>query len=95
MEIDKQTVEKIAHLSRLELSEEEKERSIIELNKILSFMDKLNEVDVTGVEPLIHLNEEINVLRPDKVVQEISKEDALSNAPKKNDDYFIVPKVIK
>ncbi|WP_353134943.1 Asp-tRNA(Asn)/Glu-tRNA(Gln) amidotransferase subunit GatC [Pseudopedobacter sp.] len=94
MKIDKETVEKIAHLGRLSLTEEEKEKSIVELSEILSFMEKLNEVDVTGVAPLIHLNDEVNVLREDVEKQELTREEALKNAPLKNEAYFKVSKVI-
>ena len=94
MKIDKETVEKIAHLGRLSLTEEEKEKSIIELSEILSFMEKLNEVDVTNVAPLIHLNDEVNVLREDVEKQELTREEALQNAPLKNEEYFKVSKVI-
>ncbi|ADY51200.1 aspartyl/glutamyl-tRNA(Asn/Gln) amidotransferase subunit C [Pseudopedobacter saltans DSM 12145] len=94
MKIDKETVEKIAHLSRLSLTEEEKKKSIQELSEILSFMEKLNEVDVEGVSPLIHLNDEVNVLREDIEKQELTREEALQNAPLKNEEYFKVSKVI-
>ncbi len=94
MKIDKETVEKIAHLGRLELNEKEKERYISELSEILSFMEKLNELDVAEVEPLIYMNDAVNVLRPDLAVQEISKEEALMNAPLKNKEYIKVSKVI-
>ncbi|WP_026903072.1 Asp-tRNA(Asn)/Glu-tRNA(Gln) amidotransferase subunit GatC [Pedobacter glucosidilyticus] len=95
MKIDKETVDKIAHLARLVLTEEEKNRFIEELSEILSFMEKLGELDTTGVEPLIYMNEHVNVLRPDEVIQEISREEALSNAPLKNEAYFKVSKVIE
>jgi aspartyl-tRNA(Asn)/glutamyl-tRNA(Gln) amidotransferase subunit C len=95
MKIDRETVDKIAHLARLVLTEEEKNRSIEELSEILSFMEKLGELDTTGVEPLIYMNERVNVLRPDEVVQEISRAEALSNAPLKNEEYFKVSKVIE
>jgi aspartyl-tRNA(Asn)/glutamyl-tRNA(Gln) amidotransferase subunit C len=94
MIIDKNTVEKVAHLARLELLEEEKDAMIDDLNKILGFMDKLNEVDTSGVEPLVYMTNEINVLREDTVKQEITREEALLNAPKHDDKYFLVPKVI-
>jgi aspartyl-tRNA(Asn)/glutamyl-tRNA(Gln) amidotransferase subunit C len=95
MKIDKATVDKIAHLARLELTEAEKERSIEELSEILSFMAKLNELDTDGVEPLIYMNDAVNVLRKDIVIQEMTREEALSNAPLKNDTYFKVSKVIQ
>lgn len=95
MKIDKETVDKIAHLARLELTETEKERSIEELSEILSFMEKLNELDTSGVKPLIYMNESVNVLRPDVVVQELTREEALKNAPLKNQEYIKVAKVIQ
>ena len=95
MKIDRETVDKIAHLARLDLTEAEKERSIIELSEILSFMAKLNELDTTGVEPLIYMNDEVNVLRADEVIQEMTREEALLNAPLKTAEYFKVTKVIQ
>ncbi|MFC5283942.1 Asp-tRNA(Asn)/Glu-tRNA(Gln) amidotransferase subunit GatC [Pedobacter alpinus] len=95
MKIDKQTVDKIAHLARLELTEVEKERSIEELSEILSFMEKLNQLDTTGVKPLIYMNDAVNVLRADEVIQELTREEALQNAPLKNEEYFKVSKVIQ
>jgi aspartyl-tRNA(Asn)/glutamyl-tRNA(Gln) amidotransferase subunit C len=64
------------------------------LEKILEMCEKLNEVDTEGVEPLIYMSDNENVLREDEVVQSISHEDALKNAPKKDSDFFRVPKVI-
>lgn len=95
MKIDKATVDKIAHLARLELTEAEKERSIEELSEILSFMAKLNELDTDGVKPLIYMNDAVNVLRKDEVIQEMTRAEALSNAPLKNGEYFKVAKVIQ
>ena len=67
MTIDKETVEKVAHLARLELAEDEKEKMIGDMSKILGFMAKLNEINTSGVEPLVYMTEEINVLRDDVV----------------------------
>src|SRR5579872_3987560 len=94
MNIDKDTVDKVAHLARLELSAEETDAMIKDMNRILGFMDKLNEVDTTGVEPLIYMTSEVNVFREDMVKQEITHEEALLNAPKHDDKYFLVAKVI-
>ena len=94
MKIDEETVNKIAHLARLELSADEKIETITDMNRILVFMDKLNEVDTTLVEPLIYMNNEINVLRNDVVKQEITHNEALLNAPEKDKDFFHVAKVI-
>jgi len=94
MIIDKASVEKIAHLARLELTGTEKQEMIKDMNKILDFMDKLNEIDTTGVEPLVYMNNEVNSLREDIVKQDITHEEALQNAPKHDKDYFLVAKVI-
>ena len=94
MTIDEETVEKIAHLARLELAGDEKQAMIKDMNKILDFMAKLNEIDTTGVEPLVYLTNEVNVTREDVVKQQITHEEALLNAPKQDGEYFLVPKVI-
>ena len=95
MNIDNDTVEKIAHLARLELTDTEKDAMITDLNKILDFMDKLNEVDTSAVEPLIYMSDAVNVLRDDVVKHEISHEEALLNAPDADKDFFYVAKVIE
>ena len=95
MTIDEETVDKIAHLARLELSGNEKQEMIKDMNKILGFMDKLNEIDTTGVEPLVYMTDNINSFRDDIVKQEITHEEALLNAPKHDEDYFLVAKVIE
>jgi aspartyl-tRNA(Asn)/glutamyl-tRNA(Gln) amidotransferase subunit C len=95
MIIDKETVDKIANLARLELAEDEKESLIGDMGKILDFMAKLNEMDTTGVEPLVYMTNEINVLREDVVKQDITTEEALKNAPNHTDEYFLVAKVIE
>ena len=94
MTIDEATVEKIAHLARLELNTGEKQEMIKDMNKILDFMDKLNEVDTTSVEPLVYMTNEVNVFREDEIKQEITHKEALLNAPKTDGDYFLVAKVI-
>src|SRR5271154_5399973 len=95
MTIDEETVDKIAHLARLELNGNEKQEMIKDMNKILGFMDKLNEIDTTGIEPLVYMNKEVNSFREDVVKQEITHEEALLNAPKHDEDYFLVAKVIE
>lgn len=94
MKIDLDTIEKVAHLARLEVKEEDKQGLLDDMNKILTFMDKLNEVNTDNVEPLIYMSEEVNVVREDEVIQVISREDALLNAPKHDGKYFRVAKVI-
>jgi aspartyl-tRNA(Asn)/glutamyl-tRNA(Gln) amidotransferase subunit C len=80
MIIDKETVEKVANLARLELAEDEKELMIKDMNKILGFMDKLNEMDTRGVEPLVYMTDEINGVREDVVKQQITTVEGLQNA---------------
>ncbi len=95
MKIDTETVDKIAHLARLEFKNESKAQIINDMNNMLSFIEKLNELDTTNVEPLIYMSNEVNVLREDDVRHDISQQEALKNAPKKDSDYFKVPKVIE
>ncbi|CAG0911868.1 unnamed protein product, partial [Cyprideis torosa] len=63
-----------------------------DMNKMLNFVDKINELDLDGVEPLAYMSDEVNILRADEVKQEITHDDALKNAPDKDTDYFRVPK---
>lgn len=95
MKIDLETIDKIAHLARLELNETEKLSLQKDMTNILTFMDKLNELDTEGVEPLIYMTDEVNVLRNDEVKNDLSTADALKNAPKHDGKFFRVAKVIK
>lgn len=94
MKIDKETIDKIAHLARLEFDEEASNQMVKDMNNMLAFIDKLNELDTTHVAPLIYMSDEVNVLREDEIKQEITQQEALKNAPQKDSDYFRVPKVI-
>jgi len=94
MTIDEESVDKIAHLARLELNADEKLEMITDMNKILGFMDKLNELDTANVQPLVYMTDAVNVFREDIVKQEITHQEALQNAPKHDEDYFLVAKVI-
>lgn len=94
MKIDDKRVDELAHLARLEFNQQQKVTIKSDLEKIIDFCDKLKEVDTANVEPLIYVNDEINVLREDQVEASLSKEKALKNAPSKDSDYFKVPKVI-
>jgi aspartyl-tRNA(Asn)/glutamyl-tRNA(Gln) amidotransferase subunit C len=94
MIIKNEDVNKIAHLARLEFDEKGSEEMAKDMNKILVWMDKLNELDTTDVKPLTHMSAEINVLREDKLDQTLTHAQALKNAPKKDSDYFRVPKVL-
>lgn len=94
MQIDEKTVEELAHLARLQLDDNRKKELISDLNRMLDFVNQLNELDTEGIAPLIHLNEEVNVLREDEPHLDITPQEALKNAPKKDSDYFKVAKVI-
>lgn len=94
MNLDAKTIGKIAHLARLEFDDKSLQSFSTDFNKILSWIDKLNEVDTDNVEPLIHMSHELNVLREDVEKVTISHEEALFNAPKKDSDYFRVPKFL-
>lgn len=95
MPVDKNDVEHIAKLARLSLTDEEIHSFTGELNSILEYMEKLNELDTEDVEPLAHPLDMNNVYREDKLRDSISTDEALKNAPDKDKEYFKVPKVIK
>jgi aspartyl-tRNA(Asn)/glutamyl-tRNA(Gln) amidotransferase subunit C len=87
-------VEHIAKLAKLEFSEAEKEKLTLQMNDILGYMEKLNTLDTSNVEPLSHVIELNNVFREDKVTPGLSTEEALQNAPEKTAEFFKVPKVL-
>lgn len=87
-------VDKLASLSRLQFTAEEKTAIRHDLEKMIGFVDKLNELDTSGVEPLMHISENHDILRIDEVIQDFSREEALKNAPVKDDLFFKVPRVI-
>ena len=95
MKIDNALVDHLARLSKLEFEESETERIKKDLQGIVDLVEQLEEVDVTGVEPLIYMSDEVNVLREDVVGPMLTEEEALKNAPHHDDHYFKVPKVIK
>lgn len=94
MHVDFPLVEKIAVLARLEFSGEEKEQIRGDMEKVLTFVEKLNELDTDNVDPLIYVTDEHDVKREDVAKTFITHEEALKNAPKRDSDYFRVPKVI-
>lgn len=94
MKITDEIVDHIAHLSRLEFSGDKKEVIRQDLEKIITFIDKLQELNTEEVEPLIFMSDEINVLREDVAEATITQEEALRNAPQKDSDYFRIPKVL-
>ncbi len=95
MEVNDELINNLAQLARLEFNNEEKIEIKNDLQKMIAFIDKLNEIDTSGVEPLLHMSENINVLRDDEVKGSISREDALKNAPLHDEQFFKVPKVIR
>ena len=95
MEITNKLIQDIAALAKLEFDERSSEQMKADLEKIIGFVDKLSEIDTEGVEPLIYLSEEVNVLREDEIKAVISQVEALKNAPVKDSDYFKVPTVLK
>lgn len=95
MEVTEQMVDKLAHLARLSFSETEKQAVKQDLQSMIAFVEKLQELDTTGVQPLLHMGNNTNVLRNDEVKGSISRAEALLNAPIKDEQFFKVPKVIK
>jgi aspartyl-tRNA(Asn)/glutamyl-tRNA(Gln) amidotransferase subunit C len=95
MEVNDALVDKLAHLSRLQFSVTEKSGIKNDLQQMISFVEKLNELDLDSVEPMLFMSEEVNVLRNDEVKGSISRAEALKNAPLHDDQFFKVPKVIK
>jgi aspartyl-tRNA(Asn)/glutamyl-tRNA(Gln) amidotransferase subunit C len=94
MKITRELLDKIAHLARLELNEKDAEKMMQDMTAIVDWMEKLNEVNTDGVEPLTSMSHEVNALREDEVKNHLTHPDVLKNAPQKDLDYFRVPKVL-
>ncbi len=94
MSVTRKEVEHIAHLAKLKLNEDELEEFTKDLNQILTYVDQLNEVDTSGVEPLSHPIMSVKNLREDELKKSVSQSDALKNSPKHDEEFFLVPKVI-
>jgi aspartyl-tRNA(Asn)/glutamyl-tRNA(Gln) amidotransferase subunit C len=94
MKVNEQLIGHLSHLARLEFDTNAGQEMIHDLNRILGFVEKLEEVNTEGVEPLIYMTEETNILRNDEVIQTITQDEALKNAPRKDSDYFRVPRFI-
>ena len=88
-------VDKLAHLSRLQFNETEKEEIKNDLQRMIGFVEKLNELNLDGVEPMLFMSDEVNVLREDEIKGSISRSAALKNAPLHDEHFFKVLKVIK
>ena len=85
----------MAHLSRLRFNGQEKQEIKEKLQRMIGFVEKLNELDTTGIDPLLHMSGNVNILRNDEIKGSISREEGLKNAPVAGDKFFKVPKVIK
>lgn len=94
MEITDEMVDHIAHLARLDFEGDAKNEIKKDLENIISFMELLQKVDTENVEPLIFMSEEVNRLREDVGEKTLTQEEVLRNAPKKDSDYFRIPKVL-
>ena len=92
--VDRQALNKIAHLARLDFEETEKDKMLSDLNQILGWVEKLKELDTEGVEPLCFMSNEMNNMRDDKAGNMLEKSDALKLAPKADNDHILVPKVL-
>jgi aspartyl-tRNA(Asn)/glutamyl-tRNA(Gln) amidotransferase subunit C len=95
MDVTDELIDKLAHLARLKFEDSEKEEIKNDLQKMISFIEKLNELDTSGIEPLLHMSNEVNMLREDEVKGSISQEEALKNGPMHDEQFFKVPKVIR
>ena len=95
MKIDKETIQKIAHLARLEFDATSEKTMIKDLQSMVDWVDKLNEVDTEGVEPLTNMTFEVNRMREDEMKEHLPRERALKHAPDKDEEYFRVPKVLE
>lgn len=94
MAVSKEDVKHIADLAKLKIEDSELDEYLDHLNKIIEYVDKLNELDTNNIEPLINPVEGSNVFRGDIVKSSVSTEEALKNSPQKDDKYFKVPRVI-
>lgn len=95
MEVTPEIFEHIAHLAKLQFAEADKEPLRAEMQKMVSFVEKLNEVDTTGVPPLIHMSQVVQTPREDIAKNGATKNEGLQNAPHTDGNYFLVPKVIE
>ncbi len=94
MPVTREDVERVAALARLRFSDEEKEQLIVQLNRILEYMEQLNRLNTDAVEPLSRVVDLQNVFREDRLAPGLSREEALGNAPARTGEFFRVPKVL-
>ena len=95
IKVDDKLIGDLSRLAKLKFDKETSERMKSDLKTILGFIDRLLELDTEGIEPLVYMSEELNVLRADEISNEVSQENALKNAPQKDSVYFKVPTVLK
>jgi aspartyl-tRNA(Asn)/glutamyl-tRNA(Gln) amidotransferase subunit C len=95
MEVNDALIDNLSNLARLEFNAAEKEEIKKDLRRMIDFVEKLGELDTTGIEPLLHMSPVTNVLREDLPMGSVSREEALANAPATDGTYFKVPKVIR
>ncbi len=95
MEINDAMIEKLANLAKLKFDDAEKLQIKNDLQSMLGFIEKMNDLDTSNIEPLLHITGNVNMLRADVVTGSITNDEALKNAKSKNAPFFIVPKVIK
>jgi aspartyl-tRNA(Asn)/glutamyl-tRNA(Gln) amidotransferase subunit C len=95
MKINRELLDKMAHLARLEFEEKDAEKMMRDMTDIVNWVEKLKEVDTDGIEPLTTMSHEVNSLREDEVGEHLGHDRALLHAPKKDADYFRVPKVLE
>lgn len=95
MKIDQETLQKIAHLARLNFDAQAGEKMSADLSQVLDWVAQLQEIDTQNVAPLTSMSSEINVLREDQVGEQLTQEQALKNAPKQENGFFSVPKVME
>ena len=95
MKIEQETLQKIAHLARLNFDAQEAEKMSADLSQVLNWVDQLQEVDTEGVAPLTNMSSEVNVFRTDEIGVQLTKEEALKNSPQQENGFFTVPKVLE
>lgn len=95
MEITNELVDNLSNLSKLSFNEQENIAIKSDLEKMIGFIEQLQKIDTTGIQPLQHISAATNILREDELKGSVTKQEALKNAPKTDGNYFTVPKVIK
>lgn len=95
IKVDDKLITNLSRLAKLKFDKDTTKKMKSDLSRILTFVESMSNVDTSGIEPLIYMNEEQGQLRLDKIANEVSQKDALKNAPQKDSDYFKVPTVLK